>query len=478
MVGDSTQRPDQFAASDCRPSNAGNRAGAGAGIGRAVALDTYAIRHARYRRASLQLHPRTFCADGYFLRGAMRSLNSARASVFSAVAYRGGLHGQRLRAYLSGGISSMKIVHFAKFYPPEFGGIETVTQALAEDHAAAGHEVEVVCFTVGVPHFEQAGKLKLRRVKVQKVIASQPLAVSYLRACNVAARDADVVHVHAPNMLAAIAVMLLPRHVSVIIHWHADIENKGTIGLLVRPIERAMLRRANVVVTTTQEYAKASPALTAFQDRVKVIPIGIADIANVPKFEISTPPYVLFVGRLVPYKGLDVLLDAIAMVKSSAVFRIVGVGPQLKELKLQTVRLGIAHRVEFMGRVDEFQLQSLIEGAAIFCLPSINRLEAFGVVLLEAMRAGRAVISTNIPGSGVPTVNSSGINIPVKDPRALANAIDRLINNPKEIEKLGRIARINFKNKFSRRLMSDRFLCLYKRIIENKIFILDNTNAR
>lgn len=359
----------------------------------------------------------------------------------------------------------MKIVHFAKFYPPEYGGIESVTQALAEDHAAAGHDVEVVCFTRNAPHFEQVGRLKLRRVKVQKEIASQPLAVSYLAACEVASRNANVVHVHTPNMLAALAVMRLPRHVPVIIHWHADIENKGTIGLLVRPMERAMLRRANVVVTTTQAYADASSALTAFQDRVKVIPIGIADTTHVPTFEVSTPPYVLFVGRLVPYKGLDVLLDAIAMVRSRVDFRIVGIGPQLNELKAQSVRLGIADRVDFMGRLGEDQLHNLMEGAAIFCLPSINRLEAFGVVLLEAMRAGRAVISTDIPGSGVPSVNSSGINIPVQDPIALAEAIDRLLADPEETARLGRIARSNFERNFSRRLMSDHFLCLYRSLL-------------
>lgn len=363
----------------------------------------------------------------------------------------------------------MKIVHFAKFYPPEYGGIESVTEALATDHAAADNDVEVICFTRVLPKLERTGRLKIRRVKAQKEIASQPLALSYLKACQTAARNADIVHVHTPNMLAALAVLRLPRHVRVMIHWHADIENKGAIGRFVRPIERAMLRRADVVVTTTQAYAEASPALTKFQDRVKVIPIGIADIATVPKFEVSTPPYVLFVGRLVPYKGLDVLLDAIAMVNSNIEFRIVGIGPMLAELTAHAQRLDIADRVKFVGRVEEDQLQDLMEGAAIFCLPSINRLEAFGVVLLEAMRAGRAVISTNIPGSGVPWVNSSGINIPVRDPRALAEAIEGLLANPEKIASLGKSARTRFETNFSRRLMSDRFLCLYRSLLENMV---------
>lgn len=340
--------------------------------------------------------------------------------------------------------------------------------ALAVDHAAAGHDVEVVCFSRSFSHMEQIGRLNLRRVKVQREISSQPLAVSYLGACAGAARNADVAHVHTPNVLAALAVLRLPHHIHVVIHWHADIENKGMIGRLVRPIERAMLRRANVVIATTEAYAQASPALNAFKDRVKIIPIGIADIDNEPKFEIASPPYVLFVGRLVPYKGLNVLLDAIAMLHSDVEFRIVGSGPHQTELQAQAQHLGIADKVTFIGRVGEHQLQVLMEGAAIFCLPSINRLEAFGVVLLEAMRAGRAVISTDIPGSGVPWVNATGVNVPVNDPRSLAEAIDRLLANPKEISRLGQDARSRFKKDFSRTVMTKNFLCLYQQLIEKR----------
>lgn len=362
----------------------------------------------------------------------------------------------------------MKIVHFAKFYPPEYGGIESVTEALAEDHAAAGHDVEVVCFTRDSPQLEKMVRLDLRRMKVQKEIASQPLAVSYLKACADAARNAAVVHVHSPNMLAALAVLRLPLYIKVVVHWHADIENKGMIGRLVRPIERAMLRRADTIVVTTQNYADASSALKGYKNRIKVIPIGITDVVKSPKVEIASPPYVLFVGRLVQYKGLNVLLDAIAMVQSDVELKIVGVGPQLTELQDQARRLGISDRVKFIGRVGENQLQSLMERAAVFCLPSINRLEAFGVVLLEAMRARRAIVSTNIDGSGVPWVNSTGINVPVRNPRALAEAIDQLLANSEEAARLGKLARSRFENDFSRDLMSRRFLSLYKHLLEEK----------
>lgn len=358
----------------------------------------------------------------------------------------------------------MKIVHFAKFYPPEYGGIESVTEALAEDHASAGHEVEVVCFTRGATRVETEGRLTLRRVKAQAVKSSQPLAAGYLGACTRAARDADVVHIHTPNVLAALAVWSLPSSARVVIHWHADIEGKGALGHVVRPIERAMLKRADRIVTTTDPYAQASASLTSFRDRIEVIPIGIADLDRPAPPETAKRPYVLFIGRLVPYKGLPVLLEAIAKVEEDAEFRIVGVGPEDASLRAQARDLGITDRVNFMGRVDLDRLQALLEGAALFCLPSVNRLEAFGVVLLEAARASRAIIATDIPGSGVPWVNATGLNVPVGDPEALACALDRLLADPQEAVLLGKAARARFENEFSREVMSARFLSLYERL--------------
>lgn len=362
----------------------------------------------------------------------------------------------------------MKIVHFAKFFPPEYGGIESVTEALAEDHSAAGNDVEVVCFSRNETRTDRKGRLVIRRMKVKKEVSSQPLTSAYLSACLRTARRADVVHVHAPNMLAALAVLCLPRRISVVVHWHADVEGKGLIGRLVRPIERAMLRRADGIVATTSAYSEASPTLANFIDRVQVIPIGISDIEISQTTTSSKPPYILFIGRLVPYKGLDLLLRAVSKIQCDSELRVVGQGPLESKLKNLSYEMGISNRVKFLGRVEDEQLQELLDGAAIFCLPSINRLEAFGVVLLEAMRAGRAVVATDIHGSGVPWVNETGVTVPPGNAEALARALDRLLRDPEERVRLGKNARIRFESNFSREVMSDRFLRLYERLLEDE----------
>lgn len=355
----------------------------------------------------------------------------------------------------------MKVVHFAKFYPPEYGGIESVTEALAQDHSSAGHDVEVVCFTRNKTRCVSKERLAIRSVRALAEVASQPLAHGYVFACNDAAQDADIVHVHTPNLLAAISVLCLPVHIPVVVHWHADIQEKGALGILVRPIEQAMLRRADSIVATSEAYAVASKSLAPHTDRVSIIPIGIADVENTPKLVESARPYVLFVGRLVPYKGLRVLLDAFVSVNHEAEIRIVGIGPQEAQLKAQADRLGITDRVKFLGRVDDAKLQELMEGASIFCLPSIDRREAFGVVLLEAMRARRAIVATDIPGSGVRWVNEAGTNVPVGEPQLLADALNDLLGDTQKTLKLGMEGRRRFESQFTRRLMSSRFLETY-----------------
>lgn len=360
----------------------------------------------------------------------------------------------------------MRIVHIGKFYPPEWGGIESVTEALAEDHAASGHEVTVVCFTRKTSATEE-GNPKIVRVRAPLQRASQPLSINYLREGIRAGRQADILHVHTPNPLAAFVCRVMPRTTRVVLHWHADIYGKGLLGYLVRPLERTMLARADAVVCTTRAYASSSPALRPIINKVTSIPIGI-DECSFPSGDNGLGDYVLFVGRLVPYKGLSVLLEAMSKLPIRISMIIVGEGPLRGELEVQADTLGIRDRVHFFGPVDQATLNTLFAHARLLCLPSVNRLEAFGVTLLEAMRAEKPVITANIPGSGVPWVNQNGVTgtvVPVADPDALAAAIEQLLVSPELYRALAQGARERYCSEFTRKLMAERFLDLYKRLL-------------
>jgi len=358
----------------------------------------------------------------------------------------------------------MRILHVGKFYPPEWGGIESVTEALAVDHASQGHELTVLCFSQENDNTQDLDGVRVERFRSLSMIASQPLSFRYVWRAIRRGRKADIVHLHTPNLLASLISLFLTRTPKVVVHWHADIENKGLAGKLVLPLEHAMLRRADHVVATTAEYAMHSNALEDFKDKLVAIPIGIDDMA-LPQADESLGDYILFVGRLVPYKGVDVLLDAMTHVPEETSLRIVGTGPLEHDLKAQVKMLGLQNRVFFEGKTELARLHQLYAGATLFCLPSVNRLEAFGVVLIEAMRAKLPLITTEIVGSGVLWVNEdqvSGYRVPVGDSLALASAINRILNNPKTRQDLSLNARNRYLTYFSRSHMSADFMSIYQ----------------
>ena len=360
----------------------------------------------------------------------------------------------------------MRILHIGKFYPPEYGGIESVTESLATEQAAAGMKVVVVCFSRRLNGVQISEGVEIHRCKTRLAFASQPMSVSFLFRMIALARNADIIHVHLPNIVAMVGLLLFFNRKPIVLHWHADILGHGFLGTLVRPLEYLTLWKASAVVVTSRAYAAASTALKSFAEKISVIPIGIKDLDKQVAPKADIPAYVLLVGRLVPYKGFDVLIKAMPQLKYDVEVRIVGEGPQRETLESLAVDAGVSGRVSFLGRLSLEELQQQLQGATIFCLPSLDRAEAFGVVLLEAMRASRAIVATEIKGSGVPWVNASGINVVPGDIDALASAINLLLGDPNLRDRLGAEGRSRFLSEFSLATMNERFLSLYFELLK------------
>lgn len=373
------------------------------------------------------------------------------------------------------------VLHLGKFYPPDNGGIESVTAALARGTAAAGMATTVLCFEEHGRGDAHEDGVTVRRVPAIK-IASQPLAMTYLREAVKRARKADIVHVHVPNMLAALAVTLIGPGPKVVLHWHSDVVGKGLLAHLTRPIELAMVRRADKVICTSQAYADASLTLRKLANKVVVIPIGVNDVSErrddpatlqsmLPlelRRHVGARPLILAVGRLVPYKGFSVLINAAKRMASDAAVVIVGGGPLKGELLKQIDTTGTSQRVLLAGRIDDGTLRALQCMATVFCMPSIERSEAFGVVLVEAMAYGLPVVATKIPGSGVPWVNldgESGINVAPNDPIELAMGIDRLLQDHNLRIRLSKGARARYETLFTVQRSIDQTLLLYARLL-------------
>lgn len=375
-----------------------------------------------------------------------------------------------------------KITHLGKFYHPDSGGIEGVTRTLAEGAIASGYNVDVVCFSKSedCQPGEEIGGVRVLRVSALTTIKSQPLSITYLWNAIYCGSTSDIVHIHLPNMLAAFASLFIPPS-KLLIHWHSDVVGKGILGLLFKKLENISLKRAKKIIATTEIYAKSSKELRDHLDKVTVIPLGCKDFGSqcLQRGEISFSEeindfvkdhnLILSVGRLVPYKGFDVLIEAAQYLDANIVIAIIGSGPLLDELQKKIDSLGLARLVKLFGRQGDAELLEFYKRAQIFCLPSIDRAEAFGLVLPEAMSFGLPIVATSISGSGVSWVNQhceTGLNVPVNNPMALAEACNQILGCKDDYQKYSDGSRHRYESEFTESLTIERVLSLCETILK------------
>lgn len=367
----------------------------------------------------------------------------------------------------------MHIVHVGKYYPPYRGGIETVVEQLCRGLAARGVEVTAVVSNDGpTTEDDRIDGVRVLRLGRTAVVNSQPLNLRLLG--TLIGLRFDVLHLHTPNPLGALAVLGVRRREPVVVSHHSDIVRQRIFGFPATLSHMALYRNAAALVAATPKHIEHSPVLQRFKSKCRVIhyPIAAEPYASAEAhWDVALPadwqsePLMLFVGRLVYYKGIDVLLEALALSRQGRL-AIVGVGPLEGTLRSHARALGIENRVEFLGALPDSRLRSLYKRARFLVLPSVAPSEAFGMVQLEAMAAGRPVISTDLK-SGVPYVNQhgkTGLVVPPSNPRALSAAIEELLADSQQAETLGRAAQRRVFAEFDVDRVIDAHLDLYETI--------------
>lgn len=372
---------------------------------------------------------------------------------------------------------AMKIVQWAKYYPPEWGGMERVTHDLAAGFAAQGMDSAVVAFTnTGVRRSEDWDGVRILRHRSGARLDTQPLSAGWVVDAVREGSGAAAVIAHAPNLLILLPMLALwvgglfrrnrPRR---ILFWHSDIVGKGIWGITARPVEWLLASLSDVIVATSPPYAARSPILSRFARRTVIVPLGIDPPEAAAAAEAPPPPlprdiaafvgdrpFALSVGRLVPYKGFAPLIDAFARLPASMALVIVGQGPLRDPLRAAIDSADAADRIRLVGSVDHDALTTLYRHCTCLVMASTQRSEAFGMVLVEAMSHARPLVVSNIAGSGVPWVagdDGAARIIPVGDPAAMAEAIAALLTDPVLAAEMGRTARRRFDAHFTRSAM-------------------------
>ena len=368
----------------------------------------------------------------------------------------------------------MRILHLAKYYWPRSGGMERVVQGLAEGAAALGHDVEVVAVR-SVSGSRDAGRQRssVTRAFSFAALGSQELAPGYIAA---AWKRADIIHVHHPHPLADVASLLRAWKTPVVVTHHAD-ARRG----IYRPLVRLVLRRARAIVVPSRAHVALSTELTGFESKVEVIPFGIDERRwlFVPPPPPDYAPRAIFIGRLAAYKGLDILLRALERVPDLRL-DIVGTGPEAPRLRTLAQALAVNDRIRWWGEYPDDDLPRRMADADFLVLPSVTVEEMFGLVVLEAMAAGRPVITTALP-SGVREVNvpgTTGLEVPLRDVGALAQALETLSHDAALRRRLGQAGQRRVIEQFSQTQMAQRHVALYQRILEGSPVSGDSGKSR
>lgn len=393
----------------------------------------------------------------------------------------------------------MRVLHIGKYYPPFAGGIE---HFLADLLPALGtHDVATAALvhdeqprrwggqwpsTSGSSLPKEQEETPIYRAPCFGRLLYAPISPAFPLWLNrtIRAFRPDLLHLHLPNT-SAFWAMAIPaaRRLPWIVHWHADVvasaidQRLALAYRLYRPFEQRLLATSRAVIATSPPYLEASTALASWRERCHIVPLGLnpariadPDPAARTRAESlwgTTGFRVLAIGRLTYYKGHDVLIRAAANLENSRVL-IVGTGEHRERLTALIQSAGLGERVRLPGFQPEADLNALLASCDVLCLPSLERTEAFGLVLLEAMRFGKPVVVSDIPGSGASWVTRQaghGLLVPPGDAAALAAALCVLQHDPDRRQTLGRAGAAALREQFGIEPVAAAVAALYRRVL-------------
>lgn len=387
----------------------------------------------------------------------------------------------------------MRVLHLGKYYAPYAGGIENFLVDLVKATSALGVSNAVLVHqSVGVESgfdgslVDDYAELLFRsrsfgQLAYAPVSPGFPLALARM----IRRFKPLLLHLHLPNTSAFWALFNpAARRIPWIVHWHSDVVGPGLDKHLARlypfyrPFEQAVLKRACKIITTSPNYLESSQALAAHKQRSETISLGLDPLrlgsASLPESEPWHNPEhlrVLCVGRLARYKGLAHLVDAVAATDKVELV-VAGQGPLYSELVRQVQASDAEDRIRLAGSVDDATRNQWLSSCDLLALPSVNRAEAFGLCLLEAMACGRPVLATAVPGAGMSWVvehGQTGWLVEPGDVKGLSARLADLQSNRAKLKVAGQQAGERFARRFHIQSVAERMLAIYRQALGDSV---------
>lgn len=373
----------------------------------------------------------------------------------------------------------MKILQLGKFYPIK-GGVEKVMYDIVKYLSEKGFSCDMLCTSFEKKNnFEKVILNKNAKIFICPTITTflktkiSPQLIFKLRKI---VNTYDIVHIHHPDPMVAFALFFSNYKGKLIVHWHSDILNQKKMLFFYKPLQKWLLRKADLILTTSTIYASCSNDLLAYLTKTVTLPIGIEDKSAIVNNEICTmirkkyqnKKIIFSLGRFVQYKGFEYLIEAATYLPKDYLVLIGGDGPLKNEMRKKAEYFKVTKNVIFLDMLSDEEVLAYFNTCAVFCLPSIEKTEAFGIVQLEAMTFSKPIVSTNISGSGVPWVNRNGftgITVPPKDSKALASAIVEILTNEETYNYYSENSRKRYETNFTIEMIIKNLLQIYNDLL-------------
>jgi glycosyltransferase involved in cell wall biosynthesis len=364
------------------------------------------------------------------------------------------------------------------FFHPHIGGVESHVRYLAKNLSERGFKITVLTTLLeDTAEDEDFEGYHIHRVKPLLTLFRTPITPGIRK--YIKQNPADIVHAHSPPPLPAYYAARAADNL--ILTYHCDEDLPTLIGDLIVWLYRNIfgrytVKRAKRIIASTSSYARTSKLL--WNRRVDIVPMAVdtkifrpVDPSSLRARLIEEgaikegEKVVLFVGRLVPHKGLEELITCAKDV--DAKFLICGGGPLKKNLESE-IKERELNNVRLMGSVEDELLPSYYSLCDVFVLPSHSRLEAFGIVLLEAMACGKPIIASDIPGSREIAVEGvNGLLAEPLNPGDLASKIKELISDGEKAKRMGENGRKLVESKYSWEKVTGQVMSIYNEALEH-----------
>lgn len=325
------------------------------------------------------------------------------------------------------------------YYVPYVSGLTNVARDIAEELVRRGKKVTVVTsqHDDSLPLSEIVNGVRVIRSKVNFRFGKGVFSIGFLSNVIKETRRSKILNIHAPMLEAGF--LSLASKCPVVLTYQCDVSlPHNVLGVIqnftVDISTRLAAKFSKKVVVSTEDYARHSRVSSSLvRKMISISPTCHQRQAAVAAYRDVDCVHVGFLGRLVEEKGVEFLVQAFSEIESPDIRLLIGGdfekiagGSVIAKVKDQIRQ---DSRIKLLGFIPDDKLDSFYASLDIFCLPSVNPFEAFGIVQVEALMLGIPVVATDMPGVRMP-IKTTGLGriVPPRDPQALKNAILDLAN--------------------------------------------------